>query len=118
MKNPQLELANYYDKNHNNIKGDKSAYFADIKNVTTSRSQLGLLTGTIAAASNGDFMAQVMVYDVKGNITNVKSRELGGKIVSNTNKYSHTGNLQSSTVSANVKYGSALKIEEKIGYNK
>ena len=118
LKNPQLELANYYDKNHNNIKGDKSAYFADIKNVTTSRSQLGLLTGTIAAASNGDFMAQVMVYDVKGNITNVKSRELGGKIVSNTNKYSHTGNLQSSTVSANVKYGSALKIEEKIGYNK
>ena len=118
LKNPQLELANYYDKNHNNIKGDKSAYFADIKNVTTSRSQQGLLTGTLVAASNGDFMAQVMVYDVKGNITNVKSRELGGKIVSNTNKYSHTGNLQSSTVSANVKYGSALKIEEKIGYNK
>lgn len=116
LKNAELEIVNYYDGNQNSIYGNKKDCFSSIK-LTTSVSQKGMLTGSISSTSNGELIAQVMVYDIKGNLTSAKSSEIGGKIVTNTNKYSFTQKLLSSTTTVNVKYGSNLKIVDKLEYS-
>ena len=116
LKDAELEIANYYDKNQEKIYGNKKTYFSSIK-PSTSVSQIGRLTGTLVAASNGEFIAQVMVYDIKGNVTVSNSREIGGRTVSNTNKYTFTNNLLTSDTYVNVKYGNAFAIGEAYGYS-
>ncbi len=111
-----LEIANYYDKNQDNIKGDISKYFSDIK-ITTSVSQNGQQTGSVVAASNGDFTAQVMVYDLKGNLTNTCTREIGGRITSNASTYTYTNKLSFSETYVSMPVGGSLVIGESYNFN-
>lgn len=116
LKNAQLELVNYYDMNQDNIKGSLSKYFSDIK-ITTAVSQRGQLTGTIVAASNGELTAQIMIYDVKGNLTNSRTKELGGRITSNRTSYSFTNKVTFSETYVAMPVGGSLLVTENWGYN-
>ncbi len=110
-----LEAVNYYDgydfvsKNHN-------SRFTSMS-VTTTVSQTGQLTGSTMIAGNGEWLSQVMAYDLKGNIQETKARELGGRIVSQTNNYTFTNKLASSNRTVNVGYGSNMTFTESYGYN-
>ncbi len=115
LKEAQLEIANYYDKNQDNIKGSLSKYFSDIK-ITTTVPQTGQLTGSVVAASNGEFTAQLMVYDIKGNLTNSRTKELGGRITSNRTKYTFTNKVKFSETYVGMSYGGSFIVTENIGY--
>ena len=115
-KSVKIEIVNYYD-NYAFSKGKTASYFAGFSD-TTKVSQIGNLTGCITLCSNGEYISQIMGYDIKGNLIKSKSCEMGGKTVTTTSKYSFTNKLLSSTSTIDVKYGNSLKINEKIGYNK
>ena len=115
LASPTLEIVNYYDsydfvsKNHN-------SRFTGMA-VTTTVSQTGQLTGSTMIAGNGEWLSHVMAYDLKGNIQETKARELGGRIVSQTNSYTYTNKLASSNRTVNVGYGSNMTFTESYGYN-
>lgn len=115
LASPTLEIVNYYDsydfvsKNHN-------SRFTGMA-VTATVSQTGQLTGSTMIAGNGEWLSQVMAYDLKGNIQETKARELGGRIVSQTNSYTFTNKLASSNRTVNVGYGSNMTFTESYGYN-
>ena len=115
-KSVKIEIVNYYD-NYSFSKGRTASCFVGFSD-TTKVSQIGNLTGCMTLCSNGEYISQVMGYDLKGNLVKTTSREFGGKTVTTTSKYSFTNKLLSSASTINVKYGSSLKINEKIGYNK
>ena len=110
-----LEAVNYYDgydfvsKNHN-------SRFTSMS-VTTTVSQTGQLTGSTMIAGNGEWLSQVMAYDLKGNLLETKSREIGGRIVTRTNTYSYTNKVKTSNSSIDVGYGNKMTIKETYGYN-
>ena len=111
----KIEIVNYYD-NYSFSKGKTASCFAGFSD-TTKVSQTGNLTGCLTLCGNGEYISQIMEYDLKGNLVKSKSCEIGGKTVTTTRKYSFTNKLLSSTSTIDVKYGSSLKINEKIGYN-
>ena len=118
LTSPTLEIVNYYDRNQDSIhsNSDKKKYFSDIK-INTSVSQVGQLTGTLIAASNGEFTAQLMVYDIKGNLTNARTKELGGRITSNETKYSFTNKVMFSETYIAMSYRGSLIVTENWKYN-
>lgn len=114
-----LEIANYYDGNQKNIKSTAKVYqyLAGIQQSTSNNEQKGMLTATVSAAAYGQFVAQTMLYDIRGNLINTQSKEIGGKLVSNKCTYSFTNKLETSDVSANV-YGGSFTLKHVYGYNR
>ena len=80
-------------------------------------SQKAQLTGVVTKATNGEVLAQAMQYDVKGNITSSKSKDIGERIISNTSSYTYTNKLSQSTSTIDVRYGSNMTVSESFGYN-
>ena len=80
-------------------------------------SQKAQLTGVVTKATNGEVLAQAIQYDVKGNITSSKSKDIGERIISNTSSYTYTNKLSQSTSTIDVKYGSNMTVSESFGYN-
>ena len=117
-----LEIVNYYDGNQALIKNKEFAKNFNDLLINTDVCQIGQLTGNVTLAGskeagNTEYLAQVMVYDLKGNLVNSKSREFGGRIASNTNTYSFTNNVESSTTT--IKVGTEeYTINNAISYNK
>lgn len=114
-----LEIANYYDGNQKNIKSTAKVYqyLTGIQQSTSNNEQKGMLTATVSAAAYGQFVAQTMLYDIRGNLINTQSKEIGGKLVSNKCTYSFTNKLETSDVSANV-YGGSFTLKHVYGYNR
>ena len=113
--NATLEVVNYYDK-YDFVSKNHNSRFTGIS-VSTTVSQTGQLTGSTVLASNGDWVSQVMIYDLKGNLLETKSREIGGRIVTRTNTYSYTNKVKTSNSSIDVGYGNKMTIKETYGYN-
>ena len=120
FKSAELEIANYYDG---------TEYLTNSKKIGQMFWNMGVscygyyympdkLTGTVAATSNGELVAQAMVYDIKGNVTNSATYELGGKRVQNDTQYSYTNNPLYSKSTVRLGACKDLTIEEKIGYSK
>ena len=113
----ELEIVNYYDGNQSRISGDKRSCFTNLTLPSTSVSQAGQLTGVIIAATNGELLAQAMQYDIKGNVTSLKTKDIGSRIVANSSSYSFTNKLTQSSTTVDVQYGGSLTLTEAIGYN-
>jgi RHS repeat-associated protein len=136
LTGPELEIANYYDS-HDFVsmksiikkKGITSGNFngqnislTDLRDnidmkVSTTVSQVGQMTGNIVVATNGEQLMQVMGYDLKGNLIETKSQEIGGRVVSNTSEYTFTNKVKTSNNSIDVGYGNKMTIKETYGYN-
>ncbi|WP_233428952.1 DUF6443 domain-containing protein, partial [Xylanibacter ruminicola] len=112
LTNAELEIANYYDGNQS-----ANSRFSSLSLSSTSVSQKSQLTGIVTAATNGEVLAQAMLYDLKGNITSSKSKGIGGRIASNTNSYTYTNKLSQSTSTIGVGYGGNMTVSESFGYN-
>lgn len=115
FKNPELEIVNYYDR-HDFINKNHRSFFTGM-NVAPSVSQVGQLTGRVIKASNGEYLSQVMVYDIKGNLLEEKSRENGGKEVSHSASYSFTNKLESSQYVVTMNGQKPLTLSEAVAYN-
>ena len=115
LKNPELEIVNYYD-NHNFLGKNPNSFFTGMS-VTPQVSQTGQLTGSAIRAGNGEFLSQVMVYDLRGNLLETKSREIGGRIVSHSSEYSFTNKVESSSYHVNFGNENPLMLYETMGYN-
>ncbi len=116
----EVEIINFYDnydflKSTNLMSKYKFMYLSF--DVPTSGA-IGQLTGCVQKASNGEYLPQVMAYDSKGNILETRGMEIGGRVLSNTNTYTYTNNIASSSYNIDVKYGSRLTINEKVIYNR
>ena len=109
-----LEAVNYYDKYDFVSKN----YGSRFTSMTASGSDAtGQLTGSTVLAGNGEWISQVMAYDLRGNLTSTMSREIGGRIVTRTNTYSFTNKVKTSTSTVNVGYGSNMTLTETYEYN-
>ncbi len=117
LVNAELEIANYYDGSQCSIGGDKASCFYGLTLPSTSVLQTGQLTGVITAATNGDFLTQAMQYDIRGNVTAVRSKDIGSRTVSTNSTYTHTDNLSHSVSTVSVGYGGSMTVTEGIGYN-
>ena len=136
LTDPELEIANYYDSHDfvnlkSLIKGkgitsgnfnDQNISLTDLRNnfdmgVSTTASQIGQITGNIVVATNGERLMRVMGYDLKGNLIETKSQEIGGRVVSNTCEYTFTNKVKTSNSSIDVGYGKKMTIKETYGYN-
>ena len=115
LGNPQLEVVNYYDS-HDFLNRNPYSCFSGMS-VTPSVSQAGQLTGSITVATNGEYLSQVMVYDLRGNLVTKKSRELGGHVVTHQCSYSYTNQVESSSYAVDAGYGSSLTLSESVGHN-
>ena len=116
LTNPTLEIVNYYDKNQDSIKGNIKKKFSGIK-LSATVSQIGQLTGCIAMAGSNDYVSKVMVYDIKGNLTKSKMREIGGRIVTHNSSYTFTNNPKYSKYTIDVKYGDKMIVYDSLFYN-
>lgn len=118
LKNAELEIANYYDGNQKKLISSAAAYnyLAGIQMSTNNDEQKGMLTATVSASAYGQFVAQTMFYDIKGNLLQTQSKEINGRLVSNKFTYSFTNKPLTSNISANL-YGSSFTINQTYGYN-
>ena len=110
-----IEIVNYYD-NYAFSKGSTANRFA-VPNDTTEVSQVGSLTGSLALCGNGEYVSQVMEYDLKGNLVKTTSREIGGRTVVGTTAYTFTDNVAASVYDVDVKYGVHLSVSSTLAYN-
>ena len=114
-----LEVVNYYDK-YDFISKNYGSRFASLS-APSSSDATGQLTGSAVLAGNGEWVAQAMGYDLRGNLTETKSRELKRgsttRVASRTNTYTYTNNLKSSTGTVGVAYGGNLSLTETYEYN-
>ena len=121
--NTVLEIVNYYDGNQKKIKGDFKDHFNGITiSYADVYAQKGQLTGNVTLAGsieakNKEYLASVMEYDIKGNLIKSKSREIGGRIVTNTNSYTFTNSLAYSKYDVNEKNVNLLSAKESLEYN-
>ena len=111
ITNAELEIANYYDGNQSS-----NSRFS-VLTLSSSVSQKAQLTGVVTKATNGEELAQAMQYDLKGNITSSKSKDIGERTVSTTNSYTYTNKLSQSTSTIGVGYGGNMTVSESFGYN-
>ena len=110
-----IEIINYYD-NYAFSMGSTANRFA-VPNDTTEVSQVGSLTGSMALCGNGEYVSQVMEYDLKGNLVKTTSREIGGRTVVGTTAYTFTDNVAASVYDVDVKYGGHLSLSSTLAYN-
>ena len=122
--NAILEIVNYYDGNQRKIKGSFKDKFKDVSfSYADTLIQKGQLTGTVTLAGSikakdKEYLACFMEYDVKGNLIKSKSREIGGRIVTNTNSYTFTNNLAYSKYDVDKGNDNLLSVKENLEYNK
>ena len=114
-----LEVVNYYDK-LDFVSKNFGSRFAGLS-APSSSDATGQLTGNAVLAGNGEWVAQVMAYDLRGNLTETRLRELKrgttARVASRTNTYTYTNNLKSSTGTVGVAYGNNLSLTETYAYN-
>ena len=114
-----LEVVNYYDK-LDFVSKNFGSRFAGLS-APSSSDATGQLTGNAVLAGNGEWVAQAMGYDLRGNLTETRSRELKrgttGRVATRTNTYTYTNNLKSSTGTVGVAYGGNLSLTETYEYN-
>ena len=113
----ELEIVNYYDGKQSKITYNNNPHFSSLTLPLSSVSQKGQLTGVMTAASNGELLAQATQYDIKGNATSSKTKDIGGRTISTTTAYSFTNKPTQSTATIDVKYGGSMTVIESIGYN-
>ena len=117
LKNAELETASYYD-NYDFLTKNPCGCFTGMTLPSSSVSQTGQLTGRIVAATNGELLSQAMQYDIRGNVTACMSKDVGGRMVSNTSSYTFTNKVARSTSTVDVSYGNSLTAVENMSYNK
>ena len=114
-----LEVVNYYDK-LDFVSKNFGSRFAGLS-APSSSDATGQLTGSAVLAGNGEWVAQAMGYDLRGNLTETRSRELKrgttARVATRTNTYTYTNNLKSSTGTVGVAYGNNLSLTETYEYN-
>ena len=111
----KIETVNYYDS-YDFLEGGKADSFVDVDDFT-GVSQVGCLTGSLVLCSNGEYLSQVMEYDLKGNLLKTRSREIGGRKVTSTSTYTFTNNVASSEYDVEVKSEDHLSVKENFIYN-
>ena len=116
LKDPVLEIVNYYDR-HDFVSHNRMAAFTNMSVPDDMISQAGLQTGSIVRANDGTSTALIYVHDLRGNVTYMQKKEIGGRIVTNTTGYTFTDNACSSSTVVDLKSGNTLAIDEIMGYN-
>ena len=116
LTEPSLELVNYYD-NYGFLNSHKRN---DFPNTTTNinAKALGLQTGSIALASNDEYIYHVMSYDIVGNLTDAWIKELGGITEHFSNSYTFTRQLKNSNLIVEFKNGEKFNTKYSCIYNK
>ena len=114
LTRPVIEKVIYYD-DYDFMGGSFKAGFSGLE-VNTTTSAKGLPTGTVERASNGELLYSVTAYDIRGNVTETKTRGLGGRIASAKNSYTLTNNPRFSCTTVNVG-GKPLTIQAGNSYN-
>lgn len=116
LNNPSIEQVNYYD-NYNFLHGSMKDKFAKMA-VNTDICANGFLTGSVSKASNGEYLYEVYSYDLNGNITEKKIKNLGGLLEYTRNIYTFTNNLKESSSEVNVGYGQPFLATTTYTFNK
>ena len=116
LKDPVLEIVNYYDR-HDFVSHNRMAAFTNMSVPDGMISQAGQQTGSIVRANDGTSTALIYVHDLRGNVTYMQKKEIGGRIVTNTTGYTFTDNACSSSTVVDLKSGNTLAIDEIMGYN-
>ena len=106
IKDPKLEIVNYYDNYNFKDKQQKSNMPAVTVSSTQKRYSIGSLTGTVVYATNGEALGTVNVYDQKAQVVRSLRKGLGGYVEDVKNVYTFTGAIDTTTATVNVKYGS------------
>ena len=108
-----LENVNYYDDHEcMNMK------FFNNLSLEAGCSQMGMLTGAVSRAANGEFVARAMAYDLKGNLTECVSRGLDGRIVTQRTRFSFTGKPVCSDYEVDVCSGFGVSIQDSTVYSR
>lgn len=104
-----MELVNYYDS-YSFLSGSSSDVFQNITQ-PESVNGMGMLTGSIILASNGEKLARLNAYDIKGNLVEVQEKGLNGNVVKTENGYTYTNKLESSNVTVNYPNRTSLEYD-------
>lgn len=104
-----MELVNYYDS-YSFLSGSSSDVFQNITQ-PESVNGMGMLTGSIILASNGEKLARLNAYDIKGNLVEVQEKGLNGNVVRTENGYTYTNKLESSNVTVNYPNRTSLEYD-------
>ena len=116
LTEPSLELVNYYD-NYGFLSTRKRNDFPNTT-ININAKALGLQTGSIALASNDEYIYHVMSYDIVGNLTDAWIKELGGITEHISNSYTFTQQLKNSNSIVEFKNGETFSTKCFETYNK
>ena len=106
LKNPELEIVNYYD-NYNFVGNSLTSAMPTI-NITEEQKTyaIGFQTGAVVYATNGEALGSISVYDQKGQVVKSVRKGLKGFIENVNTAYTHTGAIDNTEANVDVKYGS------------
>ena len=92
LSSPELETANYYDS-YNFLSGKAFSCYKRIEQMKKSGTgyPIGMKTGSLMKASNGELLYSVMYYTEKGQVCDARMSRLGGKLLLQGTDYSFTG---------------------------
>ena len=94
-----IEVVNYFD-DYSFLGGSNSDAFSGLI-LTNAPNAKGLLTGSLVLASDGETLAQLNVYDTKGNLIETQERGLNGNVIKTENTYTYTNKIATSNVTVN-----------------
>ena len=110
-----VEVANYYD-DYSFLNGTTKEVFHDINQIDLSYAK-GMLAGSVVLASNGEKIACVNRYDIRGNLIMSQRKSLSGNIEKTENEYSYTNKLAYSKVTIYGAKGDTIVCYTNNSYN-
>lgn len=108
IKDPRLEIVNYYDDYDSISKDMKSKIPAIVVNDNQKKFSMGFLTAQVVYTNNGDALGSINVYDEKGQVVRFLRKGLNGRIEDVNTKYTFTGAVDNTVTNVNVGYGSSF----------
>ena len=101
-----IEIVNYYD-DYDFLDGPSQEVFQNMALSGTPNAK-GMMTGSIVLASNGERIASISSYDLKGNLTEMLTKGLGGNIERTENTYTYTDKVATSKTTVSCAQGDSV----------
>ena len=106
----ELEIVNYYD-DYSFLEGTCKSLFQGIELPKTNYAK-ERLAASIVWASNGEKIASVNTYDLQGNILEVQTKTLDGRIEKTVNTYTYTNKIATCSKSFNYRGNTPVEYYE------
>lgn len=110
-----VEIVNYYDT-YDFINGSSRELFQNLSHPNSTNAR-GFLSGSLVLTSNGERIASVNAYDIRGNLTEVTRKGLDNSIERIENTYSYTNKVASSKSTVSYSGTSTVEYNVKNSYN-